>query len=162
MPSALAVPLTAPAQLYCGFELHAPAWTGFQLPVIGQAITTIWPAFAAADSWAGGNSLLTLAVRTGAASSEPSWKRTAAMATGLASLPEIHKPLAGTLGGGGRGAPSGWPCHQYPDWIPCTAWAGTRDDTRAAPARTMASTRAIRTVCLIAWTSPAAARRSGG
>src|SRR5947209_4374522 len=41
VPSALNAPWTAPAQLYCGFELHAPAWAGCHAPVAGQARTTI-------------------------------------------------------------------------------------------------------------------------
>src|SRR5438270_840173 len=32
--------------------------------------------------------------------------------TGWASGPESQGTLAGTFGGGGKGAPSGWPCHQ--------------------------------------------------
>src|SRR3954453_16877515 len=73
----------------------------------------------------------------------------AAMATGAVSLPETHSPFPGTLGGAGSGAPSGWPCHQYPDWTPCTASAGTREDTTTPAATTMATTVAMRAVCFI-------------
>ena len=112
MPSVFSEPCTAPVQLNCGLVLHAPAWAGFQPAVAGQASTTAWPASLTGASCWGGNLLLTLAMSTGAASSVPNWKRTAAMATWFSGLPDTHSPLAGTFGGGGSGAPSGWPCHQ--------------------------------------------------
>ena len=106
MPSGASVPVTAPAQSNFGRAFHAPAWTGVHPPVAGHARTTTCPALDPADAWAGGKDLFTLAVNTGVASSGGSWKRTAAMATWLELLPDTHSPLAGTFGGGGRGAPS--------------------------------------------------------